>query len=168
MSLTNTDRRGPCASEPTGQWSTRPSRARDERNRQLRFDPQRAEARGRDAGAAPVGRRGCACRRSRGGRGLARHATPRSLQAGRRRGRGAVAPVPVGVAQAGEGDLPVYLTGLGTVTAYTTVTVKSRGDGPSVLVAFTVGQDMKKGDLLAVVDPLPFEVQLNQAKASLA
>jgi membrane fusion protein, multidrug efflux system len=82
--------------------------------------------------------------------------------------RGAGAPVPVVVAKAEKRDLPVYLTGLGTVTAYNTVTVKTRVDGPIVQIAFTEGQEVKKGDLLAVVDPRPFEVQLTQAKGTLA
>jgi multidrug efflux system membrane fusion protein len=83
-------------------------------------------------------------------------------------GRNAAAPVPVLVATAEKRDLPVYLSGLGTVTASNTVTIKSRVEGPIVQVAFREGQEVKKGDLLLIVDPRPFEVQLSQARANLA
>jgi membrane fusion protein, multidrug efflux system len=84
-------------------------------------------------------------------------------------GRGAaVAAVPVAVAPAERRDLPVYLTGLGTITAFNTVTVKTRVDGQIVRVAFREGQEVRKGDLLVVIDPRPFEVQMAQAQASLA
>jgi membrane fusion protein, multidrug efflux system len=84
-------------------------------------------------------------------------------------GKANTAPaVPVSVATAERRDLPVYLTGLGTITAYNTVTVKSRVDGQIVEVAFREGQEVKQGDLLVVVDPRPFEVQLAQARSSLA
>lgn len=76
-------------------------------------------------------------------------------------------PVPVSVARVARQDLPVYLTGLGSVTAFNTVSVKSRVDGQLVTVAFREGQQVKKGDLLAVIDPRPFEVQLSQAQAQL-
>jgi len=76
--------------------------------------------------------------------------------------------VPVVVATARAGDLPVYLTGLGSVTAFHTVTVKSRVDGQLVNVAFREGQPVQEGDLLAEVDPRPFQVQLEQAEGQLA
>jgi multidrug efflux system membrane fusion protein len=63
--------------------------------------------------------------------------------------------------------MPVYLTGLGSVTAFNTVNIKSRVDGELVQVAFKEGETVKKGDLLAVIDPRPFQVQLSQAEAQL-
>src|SRR5712671_440333 len=76
--------------------------------------------------------------------------------------------VPVVVAAAQRGDLPVYFNGLGTVTAFNTVTVRSRVDGQLVSVAFKEGQFVHQGDLLAQIDPRPFQVQLEQALGQLA
>jgi multidrug efflux system membrane fusion protein len=77
-------------------------------------------------------------------------------------------PVPVVTAAARVGDVPVYLRGLGTVTAFNTATVKSRVDGQLVSVAVKEGQAVRTGELLAQIDPRPFEVQLQQAQGSLA
>lgn len=76
--------------------------------------------------------------------------------------------VPVAVSLARKGDMAVHLTGLGTVTALNSVTVKSRVDGQLVRVAFTEGQMVREGDLLAEIDPRPFQVQLMQAEGQLA
>lgn len=82
--------------------------------------------------------------------------------------RAAQRAVPVAGAAARTGDLPVYLTGLGTVTALNTVTVRSRVDGQLIRVAFQEGQLVHAGDLLAEIDPRPFRVQLMQAEGQKA
>jgi membrane fusion protein, multidrug efflux system len=76
--------------------------------------------------------------------------------------------VPVVVATVQRRDLPVYLDGLGSVDAFNTVTVKSRVDGELIEVDFKEGQEVKKGDLLAVIDPRPYQVALSSAQANLA
>ncbi|HXZ28903.1 MAG TPA: MdtA/MuxA family multidrug efflux RND transporter periplasmic adaptor subunit [Terriglobales bacterium] len=76
-------------------------------------------------------------------------------------------PVPVAVATAKRQDMPVYLAGLGSVTPLNTVSVKSRVDGQLLEVDFKEGQQVRKGQLLLVVDPRPFEVQLSEAQAML-
>jgi multidrug efflux system membrane fusion protein len=82
--------------------------------------------------------------------------------------RANVAPsVPVSVATAERRDIPYYLSGLGSVTAYYTVSVKSRVDGELMQVNFKEGQDVKSGELLAVIDPRPYQVALEQAQAAL-
>jgi multidrug efflux system membrane fusion protein len=73
--------------------------------------------------------------------------------------------IPVSVAPAQRRDVPIYLTGLGTVQAFNTVTVKTRVDGELIKVAFTEGQDVKAGDLLAQIDPRPFQAAYDQAVA---
>jgi multidrug efflux system membrane fusion protein len=75
--------------------------------------------------------------------------------------------VPVGVVTAERRDVPVYLKGLGSVTAFNTVSVKSRVDGQLVQVNFKEGQYVKQGELLALIDPRPYEVALSQAQAML-
>src|SRR5580692_7719562 len=82
--------------------------------------------------------------------------------------RASVSPtVPVSVATAERRDVPYYLTGLGSVNAYYTVSVKSRVDGELMQVNFKEGQNVQKGDLLAVIDPRPYQVALEQAQAAL-
>ena len=76
--------------------------------------------------------------------------------------------VPVVGATATVGDLGVYQNGLGTVTPVGTVTVRSRVDGQLLSVAYREGQLVHEGDLLAQIDPRPFEVQLHQAEGQLA
>jgi membrane fusion protein, multidrug efflux system len=76
-----------------------------------------------------------------------------------------VPAVPVTAGLAETKNVPVYLTGLGTVQAFNTVVVKVRVDGQLNKVAFTEGQDVKAGDLLAQIDPRPFQAALDQAKA---
>lgn len=83
--------------------------------------------------------------------------------------KGAMRPhtIPVAAAQARQGDMPVYLQGLGTVTAFNTVTVKPRVDGQLKTVNFREGQYVHQGDVLATIDPAPFQVALEQAMGNL-
>ena len=76
--------------------------------------------------------------------------------------------IPVTGATARVGDLDVYLTGLGTVAAVNTVTVRSRVDGQLIRIAFREGQLVRQGELLAEIDPRPFQVQLTQAEGQMA
>ena len=76
--------------------------------------------------------------------------------------------VPVVAVPASKSDIGVYLTGLGSVTPLNTVTVKSRVDGQLIEILFREGQVVSTGDLLAIVDPRPFEAQLMQAEGQMA
>lgn len=76
--------------------------------------------------------------------------------------------VPVVVATATHGDLPVFYNGLGNVTAFNTVTVRSRVDGQIVKINFTEGQYVKEGDSLIEIDPRPYQVQQEQAEGQLS
>jgi multidrug efflux system membrane fusion protein len=76
-------------------------------------------------------------------------------------------PIPVGASTAQAGDIPIYLSGLGTVVPMRSVIVRSRVDGELVRVNFNEGQYVKEGDVLAQVDPRPFQVQLDQAEGQL-
>ncbi len=76
--------------------------------------------------------------------------------------------IPVAAAQASVGDFNRYLTALGTVTPFNTVTIKSRVDGELVQVNFREGQIVHQGDLLVQIDPRPYQVQLEQAQGALA
>ncbi len=80
----------------------------------------------------------------------------------------AVREIPVVGETARTGDLGVFVTGLGTATPLQTVTVRSRVDGQLTSVAFQEGQIVRSGDLLAEIDPRPFQVQLLQAEGQLA
>jgi len=83
----------------------------------------------------------------------AQAAAPRSVSV-------AVAPVKVQ-------DVPVYLTGLGSVTAFNTANIKSRVDGQIMQVNFREGQNVRQGELLILIDPRPYQAQLDQAEAQL-
>ena len=86
-------------------------------------------------------------------------------------GRGGAGPppaVPVAVATVTRQDVPIFLTGLGSVQAYNTVTLKTRIDGQIMAVYFREGQEVHKGQALALIDPRPYEVALQTAKANLA
>ncbi len=89
--------------------------------------------------------------------------------AGGRGGRGMRGPAPpVQAATATSESVPRYLTGLGTVTAANTVTVRSRVNGQLMAIHFQEGQQVKAGDLLAEIDPSEFKVALAQAQGQLA
>jgi multidrug efflux system membrane fusion protein len=75
------------------------------------------------------------------------------------------AAVPVTVAAVEKADFPVFLTGLGTVQGFNTVVVRTRVDGQIQQIAFKEGDLVKQGDLLAQIDPRPFQAVLDQAKA---
>ena len=112
------------------------------------------------AGAGGAGGRGGAAQAGggAGGRGAG--------GAGGRRGGGA--PTTVGSARAVQGDAPIYLYELGTATPSQTVTVRTQLTGQLISVAFTEGQMVKKGQVLAQIDPRPYEQQLAQAQGQLA
>jgi membrane fusion protein, multidrug efflux system len=83
-------------------------------------------------------------------------------------GKGPDRPVPVLAATAHTKDVGVYLTGLGNVVPLNTVTVKSRVDGQLLRITFQEGQIVRAGELLAELDPRPFQVQLMQAEGQRA
>lgn len=87
-------------------------------------------------------------------------------QPAQRRGRFGEAQ-PVGVARAMQGSMPITLNALGTVTPLATVTVRPQVSGPVIKFNFTEGQMVKKGDVLAEIDPRPFQAAYNQAKGQL-
>src|SRR4051794_41704154 len=76
--------------------------------------------------------------------------------------------VPVTIAPVVKADFPVYLSGLGTVQGFNTVVVRTRVDGQIDKIAFKEGQLVNQGDLLAEIDPRPFQAALDQAKAKKA
>jgi multidrug efflux system membrane fusion protein len=77
-------------------------------------------------------------------------------------------PIPVVAATAERRDVPIYLDGLGTVQAFYTVTIRAMVDGPLTAVDFKEGQDVRKGDVLAQVDPRTYQAALDQATAKKA
>jgi multidrug efflux system membrane fusion protein len=74
-------------------------------------------------------------------------------------------PIRVSISPVEKADFPVYLTGLGTVQGFNTVQVRTRVDGQIDKIGFQEGQLVKEGDLLAEIDPRPFQAVLDQAKA---
>ncbi len=86
---------------------------------------------------------------------------------GRRGGFGMAGPLPVVVTTAQKGTINIILEGLGTVTPLATITVTTQISGYLAEVKFTEGQLVKKGDILAVIDPRPYQVALEQAEGQL-
>jgi multidrug efflux system membrane fusion protein len=82
--------------------------------------------------------------------------------------KSATNPVRVSIAPVEKADFPVYLTGLGTVQGFNTVVVRTRVDGQIDKIAFKEGQLVNQGDLLAEIDPRPYQATLDQAKAKKA
>jgi multidrug efflux system membrane fusion protein len=83
-------------------------------------------------------------------------------------GKGGDRTLPVSAVATHKGDIAVYVTGLGSVTAYNTVTIKTRVDGQLDKVAFTEGQMLNQGDLVVEIDPRPYQVMLTQAEGQMA
>jgi multidrug efflux system membrane fusion protein len=107
--------------------------------------------------------------------GVAGYAVWRAGQpAARQRGQGTgpsrvlTGPVPVVVAKVARSSIPVYLNGLGNVSPYYTVTIKSRVDGQIMKVDFNEGDLVKEGQVLIEIDPRPYQVQLEMAQGALA
>lgn len=100
----------------------------------------------------------------------AMHPAPVVRGAGGGGGRGGaqIGPVPVVVAKVTRSSIPVYLNGLGNVTAFYTVTVKSRVDGQIMKVDFNEGDLVHEGQVLIEIDPRPYQVQLEMAEGTLA
>ena len=89
-------------------------------------------------------------------------------QAGGRRAKMGNGPVPVAAAQARIADVPLYLEGVGTAKARNTVTVRAQIDGRILSINFKEGQEVKRGDVLAKIDPATYQAQLDQAVAKKA
>jgi len=98
---------------------------------------------------------------------VARHRSHQASSAARPNAGRGLAAIPVTAVTAHKGDIGVYFTGLGAVTPLYTVTVTSRVDGELMNVYYKEGQTVRKGELLAEIDPRPFEVQLKQAEGQL-
>jgi membrane fusion protein, multidrug efflux system len=95
------------------------------------------------------------------------HGTPQEPGKGKGKGKGG-GNVPVVVEQAALRDVPVVLNGIGTVTALSVVEVKVQVDGKIQRLAFAEGEEVKAGELLAQIDPRPYEAQRDQAEAARA
>ena len=95
-------------------------------------------------------------------------ASPNTAQRAQRGRFGADGPVPVIAMAAKRADVPIYLDAVGTTRALNTVTVRPQVDGKLLDVAFNEGQDVKKGDVLARIDPTTYQAQLDQAVAKKA
>ncbi len=94
-------------------------------------------------------------------------AAPAQAQTAGRRGASPspATPIPVVVATAKRENVPIYLDGLGTVQAFNQVAIHAMVDGPLVEIDFREGQDVHKGDVLARIDPRPYQASLDQAQA---
>src|ERR1700719_2307616 len=79
----------------------------------------------------------------------------------------ATPPVPIVAGVVAQHDVPMYLTGVGTVIAYNTDIVRAQIQGQIVSINFTEGQRVHAGDLLAQIDPRPYQAQLDQEEATL-
>lgn len=97
---------------------------------------------------------------------MAQH--PKDGGEGQKQARGGQGPVAVSVMSAQLEDMPIYLTALGTVQAANTVQIRPMVEGPLEKVFFTEGQEVRKGDVLAQIDPRLYKAALDQAKAKLA
>src|SRR5262245_28438950 len=102
------------------------------------------------------------------GIGLAYFAVERGQLTSRAPGasKEAAPPIPVLAATVKRDDVPVFLTGFGTVQPFNSVLVKSRVDGQIVKINFSEGKDIKSGEVLVEIDPAPFEAALAQARAN--
>jgi multidrug efflux system membrane fusion protein len=92
---------------------------------------------------------------------------PAGQGGGPRSGPAAARAIPVLTGRAKRGDLPIYLTGLGTVTPLANVVVRSRVDGQLMHIGFVEGQMVKAGDVIAEIDPRPFAAALKQVEGQL-
>jgi multidrug efflux system membrane fusion protein len=84
------------------------------------------------------------------------------------RNRNANQPIPVLISPAEQKDVPIYLDALGTVQAFNTVTIKAMVDGPLLAINFAEGQAVKKGEVLAQIDPRTYQAALDQTSAKKA
>ena len=99
-----------------------------------------------------------------GGLGLYLHRRTAAAAEAKRKAAEPPPAIPVTATQVEQRDIPVFLDGLGTVQAYNTVTVRAQVDGQLVEINFREGQDVKRGDVLARIDPRTFQAQLDQAR----